>query len=1013
MNRRFGSVVLLLAALFLPAAVAAQGAVITGTVHNQSMEPVRGAAVSVQGMRLSTVSNEQGFYRLQLPEGARGQVTLAVEIIGYRPATVEVTVTGGTVRQDISLVEQAIALDEIVVTGTAGRQSRRAQSAVVSTVDAAQVAQVAPVSSITQLLQSRVPGMDVQVSGGNLGGTQVIRMRGQASLTLSNEPLIFIDGVRADQRNGANYYAVGGQETSRLNDLRPEDIADIEVIKGPAAAALYGADASAGVIQIITKQGQQNSSFSQTLSAEYQALDWGYWTPPDNWAACTTSAVANADNPCYGQSVGALVHDNPLVRTGAIQQGYRQSLNWSGTGGGSNYGYYLSLGGDKGEGAFVNNKQNTQSARGNFNFQPSPKLRIEMGMGVVRSDIQLPRNDNDIYGWLGGAMLGNPTSVGTSRDGWYAPNRQNAAIAAYENINTTMRTTPRLQVNYSPYQWMTNRLTMGLDASRSEQHYFYPKNDNGWYSGVYNTGQIGQARQNYDRYTFDYLGNIANALTSTISSDLSLGTQLLYTRYDRTSATGIGLTTNAANAIDQAAQTTGGQTFNEEAQVGFFGQWQVGFSERLYLQMAGRMDQHSAFGVNADWFFSPKIGASWVLSEEPFFQAHMPDLISTLRLRAAYGTTGRSPTQGALATYTASPFAFVDRSVGSGVQAEDMGNPDLKPERGTEIEAGFEAGLFDERLGLELTYFNKVGTDVILRRPLPPSAGFTDNQLVNIGKVLNSGFEISANARVLTASDLSWDVRVGMNTLHSEIQDLGGVEPYWTGWAQQNKEGYEAHAFFTRQVEHFVVDASDPQASICGTSGGEFQQCAIVTAEETYKGHYMPTFEGNLSSTLTFLRNFRVYALLDWKNNFMIYNNTDQFRERQFGQGERWVRRNDPTFNQSDEERLRRFGPFYYLDDQGNYQPISAGNVDDAYVEPGDFTRLREVSLHYTIPDQVAALAHVSGATLSVGGRNLALWTKYSGPDPEVSLYLTTDERSDFLTLPSARSGFVKLTFRF
>lgn len=1013
MTRRFRlSVFLLAAALLVPAAVAAQEAIITGTVRNQSLEPVRGASVLVRGldMDLGTVTNDAGLYRIRVPNGAGRTVTLSVEVIGYRPTEVQVTLGSGMTRQDIELVEQAIALDEIVVTGTAGQQSRRAQAAVVSTVNADEITDVAPVSTVGQLLQSRLPGVSVQAAGGTMGGTQVIRMRGQASIALSNEPLVFIDGIRADQRT-TQLYGVGGQEGSRLNDLNPEDIEDIEVIKGPAAAALYGADASAGVIHIITKKGRQNAGFRQTISAEMQTLSWDHFNPPDNWAACTQSAVDNEDNPlCYGQAVGTLVHDNPLERTNAIQDGSRQSLTWSGQGGGDNHSYYLSIGVDQGEGAFVNNTLNNLSTRGNFQFQPSPNLSIDMGMGVVRAETRFPRNDNDIYGWLGGAMLGSPTSLGTSREGWYAPNRQNEAIAAYENFNTNWRTTPRLQVNYSPFQWFTNRLTVGADMSRVEALFFFPKNDNGWYTGVLNTGQIGQARETYDRYTFEYMGNISNALTSSLSSDLSFGSQYLWTRRDVTNATGTGLTTNSANAINQAAQATGGQTFSEEKQLGFFGQWQVGYLNRLYVQLAGRLDTHSAFGIDADPFFSPKVGASYVISDEPFFQDVMPAAISALRLRAAFGTTGRSPTQGALATYTSSPYALTDGTVGSGVLSDDIGNTELRPERGTEIEAGFEAGLFDERIGLEFTYFNKVGTDVILRRPLPPSDGFIQNQLVNIGEVVNSGLELAVNARLLTTSTVGWDVRFGMNTLHSEVTDLGGIAPYATGWSQEVREGYEANAFFTRVVTDYVTDDSHPLSGNCARDDDDnLVPCAIVTDSAIWVGNYMPDFEGNVSQQLTLFGNFRLYAQLDWKQNFMIYNNTDQFRERQFGQGERWVRRNDPAFGQPIEETLRRFGPFYEEDGT----PVSAAVVNEAYDEDGSFMRLREVSASYTVPSTLAGYVGASGATLTLGGRNLALWTNYSGADPEVGLYLADDRREEFLTLPMERAFFARLSLQF
>ena len=361
MTSRFRmSVFLLAVALLLPAGLAAQEAQITGTVRNQSLEPVRGASVLVRGldMDLGTVTNDAGVYRIRVPNGAGRTVTLAVEVIGYRSAEVQVTLGAGMTRQDITLVEQAISLDEIVVTGTAGRQSRRAQSAVVSTLDATDIAEVAPVSSVGQLLQSRLPGVSVQQAGGTVGGTQVIRMRGQASIALSNEPLVFIDGVRADSRT-TQVYGVGGQQGSRLNDIRPEDIESIEVIKGPAAAALYGADASAGVIQIITKRGSENAGFTQSVSVETSRSDWNYWDIPENWAACSAGAVATEGNPCFGQAEGTLVSDNPIERADALETGERFAVNWSGQGGGDNHSYYLSIGGDRASGAFANSSSGT------------------------------------------------------------------------------------------------------------------------------------------------------------------------------------------------------------------------------------------------------------------------------------------------------------------------------------------------------------------------------------------------------------------------------------------------------------------------------------------------------------------------------------------------------------------------------------------------------------------------------------------------------------------------------
>lgn len=248
--------------------------------------------MTIESLGRSATTNDAGVYSLLIPaDQVSGQtVTVTVSQIGYRTTEVSVTLRPGVIQLDITLPEQAITLNELVVTGTVGRQERRAQSAIVSNIQASQLTQVAPITSVANLLQARTPGVSLSATSGTSGTGQTIRIRGASSISLSNEPLIFIDGIRADSRN-TQIYGVGGQQTSRLNDLRPEDIERIEVVKGPAAATLYGADASAGVIQIITKRGRVGGGFSQSLSLEYHDLD-PHFEPPDNWGVCSASHVA-------------------------------------------------------------------------------------------------------------------------------------------------------------------------------------------------------------------------------------------------------------------------------------------------------------------------------------------------------------------------------------------------------------------------------------------------------------------------------------------------------------------------------------------------------------------------------------------------------------------------------------------------------------------------------------------------------------------------------------------------
>lgn len=975
--------------LVAPHSIQAQtGSVIGRVVDGRTMDPVASAQIFVVGTQVGTLTDSDGTYRI--PAVNAGDREIRVIIIGYSSESLTVSVVAGqTSRADFQINTSAIALDEIIVTGTAGRQDRRAQAASISTVNAAAINEVAPVTSVASLLQSRTTGVSITMASGTSGGAQRIRLRGSASLELSNEPILIIDGVRADSRR-SQLYGVGGQQGSRLNDINPDDIESIEIVKGPAAATLYGADASAGVIQIRTKRGRPGSGFTQTISVEFGQIQPD-WTPPSNWGECRASDVTNPDRTlCFGQTAGLQVSDNPLVRNAVLQNGDSRKLSWSGRGGGSNFGYFLSFSANDEQGTLPNNKYTRYTGRVNFDFTPQENLKMQWSMGLARVFTQLPQNDNNIYGYLGGALLGNPRTVGTANDGWYATNRQVEAISNIENTNMTVRVSPVFTINYTPRPWFRHRLTAGFDMTRSEGKSFYPKNDIGWYGNqTLNSGQISQRRENRDEISIDYLGSIRGTFLNHLVADLAVGAQAIARRTDRTNATGQGLTTNAANSINAAATTTGGQSLSEAREAGVFSQLDLAWRDRFYIQAGARLDKNSAFGEEATAFFNPKIGFSYVISDEEFYPNFLRSFMPTLRLRSVWGSTGRSPGSGAsLTTYSSSPYAITATSVASGVLPNNPGNRELRPERGTETEFGLDAGLFNQRLGIEVTHYSKVSTDLILERPLPPSLGFANDPLVNIGELKNSGWEISLTADLMQLDNFGWNARVNLSTNSNEVTDLGDVEPF--GSNNRVTPGYPANGYWTREILSY--DLVNDQT--------------IVSDTAVFVGNPNPGFEGNFNSTFTLFKNFRVYAQVDFMKDYILYNNTDQFRERQFGTGERWIRRNDIL---SDEERLARFGPFV-MESGGS---LNASSVRAKYYQRGDHVRFREVSVSYSLPREVAQRFGAKSAAITLGGRNLALWTDYEGEDPEVLGSTGAFTRNDFLTMPQPRRWTVRMNLSF
>ncbi len=988
--------------LALPTRVFAQTGTITGKVTDvATKQPIAEARIVLPGTAFATQTSKDGEFRFTNVRS--GPIVVGAFRLGYKAVSDTVRVVANqTVTVNLQMNASLVNLSEIVVTGTAGNQERKAQAALVASVKASDIIKDAPITSVANLLQSRVPGVALSSQSGTAGTATQIRIRGASSINLSNQPLIFIDGVRINE--GQIGSGQSGQQYDRMNDINPEEIESIEVVKGPAAATLYGADASAGVIQIITKKGRPGSnSFQQSVRIESGTEDRNY-TPPDNYALCSAASVATTStNPlCRGQAVGALVRDNPLMRVGAFRTGTDLTLGWSARGGGQNYGYNLTYGSQNTKGVFANNQYDRYNVRTNFNYVPNSKLTIDAGVGLTQSKTQLPDNDNNIYGWLGGALLGSPLTRTdavnvAANDGWYGFNRHYNAIASIDRTLLTHRITSNITANYLPLPWFSNRFTLGLDYASDEQNQYFPKNDSIWYGGARDGGERNSTNRGAERYTFDYLGNVRREIGTRYEANLSFGLQVISTRNNFINASGLTYVTNANNSIGSAATTTGGSGFTEQRQFGYLTQLQLGMDNKRFLQLGVRIDKNSSFGTTAPAFVLPKIGFSWAISEEKFFERYTK-YVNTFRARAAYGTTGRSPNPGdALTTLVAAAYN-INGTTGAGAVPGNPGNAALKPEKGTEFEAGLDAGFFDNRVSAELTYFVKKTNDLIIAKPIPPSLGFNANPLANIGNITNSGVELALNINAIRRRNVQWDVRAGINTLHNELTSLGTLSPFPLGGAGRALVGQQLGVFVSKRIQS--IDVANNKV--------------IVADTLTPMGNLFPTLEWNLTNTVTLFKNLRLSALLDAKRDFLVQNFTAYFRETQL------VRSNDrvDVTKLSAYERLRRYGNLTpgqpaFVTITGKSESVS--NVIDAFLEQGDFTRLREVSATYTLPTAwVKGLGQaVQGVSITFAMQNVKLWTNYSGPDPEVNSQTGAFSRQDFLTLPNPKKTVIRANFTF
>ncbi len=1002
---------LALLALSASATFAQSTGTVTGKVSDESGAPVANVRLVIVGTTLEVTTPVTGEFRVNAVPA--GRVVVRAFKLGFKSVVDTISLSaGGSATANFKLVESLVSLGQVVVTGTAGNQERRAQSAEVASLDASGIAATQPtISTVGTMLQSQLPGVSVSGGSGETGTANQIRIRGASSINLSNEPLIFIDGIRVN--DGFTGGGSGGQAYDRMNDLNPDEIESVEVVKGPAAATLYGADASAGVIQIITKKGRAGaSSFIQSVHASTGTIDQA-WTPPRNYGVCAASQIAVSTSLCAGKAVGTMVSDSPLQDVNAFKIGLDRQIGWNGRGGGQNYGYNLTFGSQATSGTLPSNYFTRYNVRSNFNYVPISTLTIDAGLSLAQSDTKLPDNDNDTDGWLGGSMLGSPLTVGVNtNNGWYAANRYYQAISSIQHEQLTHRITSSLSANWVPMPWFTNRVTLGMDYAADNINTYLPLNTLGWYGGLADTGNQTEQYRDTERYTVDYLGNARRTFgaRNQWEANLSVGLQVIATNTASLGATGIGFITNANNVVGSAATTTGTGSYTQQKQYGYLTQLQVGYENRVFLQFGVRVDKNSSFGSSAPGFVLPKVGGTWTVSDEKFFQP-LTKVVNSFRLRAAWGTTGRSPAPGsAITTYSAAPFNLNSGANVAGAVPGNPGNSGLKPEKGTEFETGIDAAFLHDRLTVDLNYYAKQTNQLIIQKPVAVSLGFNANPFVNLGSVTNSGFELTVNYNVLHMRNFDWDIRGGANTLKNTLTSLGGIPAFTLGIGR------------TIVGQQLGVEAANKVLSANLASG-----VVYVSDTLTPVGNQLPTVEWSFTNTFTVFKNFRITALFDAKKGFSVLNETAYFRETQL------VRSNarlDPTV----------LGPTEFLRRFGNQTPGQPSFIDSLYVagapgaaahtytlatanqdyyQPGDFVRLRELSVAYTMPQNYLGMFRnkITSASFTFALQNVKLWTNYGGPDPEVVSNPTGVAgaffREDFLTLPNPKRASFRIDLTF
>ncbi len=982
----------------------AQTGSITGRVTDAaSQQPILGVQVFIAASGQSATSDADGRYTISAaPVGVQ---TVSARRVGFQPLTRQVTVAADApVTLNLAMTVSPLSLEQVVVTAS-GESRRREVGAAVASIDASALQEKTGSQDIGQLLQGNAPGVTVTQSTGSVGTATNIRVRGNTSINLSNMPLVYVDGARIN--TDARGLGVGGAASDRFLDISPDEIESVEIVKGPAAATLYGTEAAAGVIRVTTKRGSADRAQTTIGLEGGQRWDANHypdraWNPMINLGAGykdTTYYINNLKGSADMENEGA--YFNPF-RTGDV---YKLSL---GTRGGSGtFGYYLGYNLASDQGVFVTNGQKAHNLRSNINFEPASNIKVNVSTGYTSSNTAFNYGDGESWGFVGAAILGppmwspinaaDPTTGGPAiltcpraleearKTGTPLASQRCDFDKTFQGANNydrlaTMDVQQRLErftgsatMIHTVGSLLSTRLTAGYDSYTERGFNMVPNvplkiTDSDPSRDVTDALARSLTLEGSSTLTYDLPGDIQTQTT--------VGVQWYQTQNNVTTASSTGFPPGTAT-IGNGAQRNAGEAFSDVRTVGYYAQEQIGWRDRVFITPAVRFDRNSAFGPNLGAIAYPKVSASWVVNEESWFPTNA---INGLRLRGALGTSGKQPGPfDAFTVLTTSAVSLPDGSSQVGFAPRSLGNPDLKPERGQELELGFDAQLLDSRVRLEFTAFDKKTRDALVLRPLPPSTGFAVGQWDNVGEVVNKGIEVGLDADLVQNGFMTWNARLTYAGVSSKITKLEVPIAIGGRGLQEHREGNEYGAYFMKPV------SLDAQGDI------------VIAPEALNVGHPTPDYEGSLSNTLTFLNNklsFFTQFGYSGGNKMIDYTEVYQCRTAFGTCAARYDR--DASGKLTEVGKLKS-------DPAANFQPYM-------FLYDGSYVRLRTISLSYVLPERIARTIAASSANLSLIGSNFGLWTDYPGTDPEVNSQGRQNASSrDFLSLGQNRSFSISL----
>ncbi|MDE3052414.1 MAG: SusC/RagA family TonB-linked outer membrane protein [Gemmatimonadota bacterium] len=1009
--------VLAVAALFLvgtAGAVSAQGTV-TGRVTAQGTnEPVGAAHVMIVGTPAAVSTSQDGRYTIA--NVAPGAHEVRVLRVGYEEAKQPVTVVAGqTATVDFVLTPTVVKLQEIVTTATGEQRKVELGNAISTLGDVSNLVQTSAIGDVAQLMVAKAPGVIV-LPGNMTGSAPVVRIRGLNSLSLSNEPIYIVDGIRIT--SSAIGVSTGGTSESFLNTLSPDEIEDVEIVKGPSAATLYGTDAANGVVVITTKQGRAGRTRWTWYGEQGQVKDqnnyptqYALWGHNPATPATPVRCLLNTNLPagtCVVDSTTSLnilstpnltpIHTGNRSQYGVQMQGGSEQLRFFVSGDLENeigpvkmpkfsIDRFVQQGTPILDQWMYPEAYQQENVRANLSAMLSPTFDLQVNTAFAKTDQRLPQTDNNSFSFLYNAWQ-NPgfsySGLGYNATGSLGENKMGYGfytpgdIFQRQVITGIQRMTASTNVNWRPLPWMENTGVVGIDLAVRDNLTFcgFGQCPN---SGTTRLGSITDAHNNNRDFSAKIISTSTWQARRWLNLRTTLGADYVNQENDGSSASGSQLAPGGQTVGAAAVLSASNVLSTAVKTLGVYVQEQAAFRDRLFLTAGVRSDQNSAFGSNFQRVFYPTSQLSWLLSNESFFPRF--SWMNDFRLRMAYGAAGVQPgATSALRTFSPSTVNIAGTDA-PGLIASALGNPNLKPETSAEFEGGFDTQLLNSRVNLELTYYSKQTRDALINLPIAPNAApSSTSKLANIASVKNAGVEATLNAQLVDTRPVGWDVTINASHNSNKVVSLGTNPatgaPYPTIGTGTTRDsiGLPINAWF--YIPYTWADSNHD---------------GFITASEVhpgtkavYMGYSSPRDLVSVQNGFDlFNRAIRVNMLFDYKGGYGLYNSTTSFYCQQTNTCFTESNLKSPTWDQARLVALR-------------YSTPSTGA---GYLENGQFWRLREVSVVYNLPSRALHfLRGAESATLALSARNLHVWTPYTGIDPEMN-YSTTDVQNTFSTI--------------